>query len=73
MAPTAIWTLAEEAALLDFLVENKAEAGDGGNFKQATFQRAVESIKPLFKRGAAKTVKSCQNKWAAVSFFRYLL
>ncbi|KJA25659.1 hypothetical protein HYPSUDRAFT_134332 [Hypholoma sublateritium FD-334 SS-4] len=64
MAPTAIWTLAEEATLLDFLVENKAEAGDGGNFKQVMFQQAIESIKPLFKCRASKTMKSCQNKWA---------
>ena len=34
----AVWTSCEEAALVDFLVENKAEAGDGGNFKNATFQ-----------------------------------
>jgi len=68
MAPSAIWTLAEETALVDFLVDNKAEAGDGGNFKKATFQRAMTSIAHLHERGAPKTVKSCQNKWASVSF-----
>jgi len=72
----AIWTPREEAALVDFLVENKAEAGDGGNFKNVTFQRAALSIAPLHERGALKTVKSCQNKYAAVSllisFLSYL-
>jgi len=71
MAPSAIWTAAEETSLLDFLVDNKAEAGDGGNFNKTTFQRAVTSIAPLLERGAAKTVKSCQNKWASVSFSLY--
>jgi hypothetical protein len=47
MAPSAIWTPAEETALVDFLVDNKAEAGDGGNFKKATFQRAANNIAPL--------------------------
>lgn len=67
MAPSAIWTVAEETAFVDFLIDNKAEAGDGGNFKNATFQRAATVIAPLCERGAAKTVKSCQNKWASVS------
>ena len=69
MAPSAIWTPAEEAALVDFLVDNKAEAGDGGNFKKATFQRAVNSIAPLCECGTVKTVKSIQNKWATASCF----
>jgi len=69
MAPSAIWTPAEETALVDFLVDNKAEAGDGGNFKKATFQRAANNVAPLRECGAAKTVKSCQNKWASVILF----
>jgi hypothetical protein len=51
--------------LVDFLVDNKAEAGDGGNFKKATFQRATTSIAPLHERGPVKTVKGCQNKWSS--------
>ena len=73
MAPSAIWTPAEEAALVDFLVDNKAEAGDGGNFKKATFQRAANKIAPLRECGAAKTVKSIQNKWATVCFYHTYL
>jgi hypothetical protein len=70
---SAVWTPREETALVDFLVENKAEAGDGGNFKNVTFQRAVLSLAPLHERGAPKTVKSCQNKYATVSFFNLIL
>jgi hypothetical protein len=68
MLPSAVWTPAEEIVLLDFLVDNKAEAGNGGNFRKTTFQRASESISHLCQRGAVKNVKSCQNKWAMVSF-----
>ena len=64
MAPSAIWTPAKEAMLVDFLVDNKAEADDGGKFKKATFQRAANSIAPLCECGTAKTVKSVQKKWA---------
>jgi hypothetical protein len=39
---------AEEAALLDFLVEHQAEAGDGGNFKKAMFERASAAIAHLY-------------------------
>jgi hypothetical protein len=67
MAPSATWTTVEETKLVDFFVANKAEAGDGGNFKKATFQFALAVITPFHDHGAAKTVKSCQNKWAMVS------
>ena len=69
MAPSAIWTPVEETALVDFLVDNKAEAGDGGNFKKATFQRAANSIAPLCECGTAKTINNIQNKWTTASHF----
>ncbi|KJA13258.1 hypothetical protein HYPSUDRAFT_121820, partial [Hypholoma sublateritium FD-334 SS-4] len=48
-----------------FLLSHKAEAGDGCNFKAATFQKAARDIAPLLVRGAAKTAKSCGNKYCA--------
>ncbi|PPQ97013.1 hypothetical protein CVT26_006439 [Gymnopilus dilepis] len=59
----ASWTSAEESAFVDFLFEHRAEAGDGGNFKATTFQKALTHIAPFFKRGAAKSVKNLRNKW----------
>lgn len=67
MAPHALWTSAEEMAFVVFLHENKSEAGDGGNFKKPTLQRASQHIAPLCTNGHVKDFKSCQNKWAAVS------
>lgn len=67
MPAGAIWTVREETAFIDFLVDNRAEAGDGGNFKTPTYQRAVAHISQLHERGAVKTVKTCRNKWTTVS------
>jgi len=67
MAPPSHWTPAEEKALVDFLHENRSEAGDGGNFKKATFQRAAQHVAPHCTNERAKDIKSCQNKWAGVS------
>ncbi|KAF8155441.1 hypothetical protein B0H34DRAFT_798629 [Crassisporium funariophilum] len=65
MPAGAVWTSAKETAYVDFLVDHVAEAGNGGNFKMAMFQRAVSHLAPLIERGAVKTVKTCQNKWTA--------
>ncbi|EDR11712.1 uncharacterized protein LACBIDRAFT_314239 [Laccaria bicolor S238N-H82] len=66
MAPSAIWTPAEEEAFVEFLLDNLADAGDGSNFKKAMFQKALSHIAPLLQSRAVKGVKSCQNKWAAL-------
>lgn len=67
MPAGAVWTSAEETAFVDYLVDHKAEAGDGGNFKTTTYQRVISHIAPLHESGAIKTVKACRNKWTAVS------
>jgi hypothetical protein len=60
------WISAEEVALVAFLHDNRAEAGDGGSFKKSTFQRAAQYIASFRGNGQAKDVKSCQNKWTAL-------
>jgi hypothetical protein len=64
--PASVWTAAEEIALLDYLNEHLAEAGDGANFKKATFTQAAIHIAPLLKHGPEKDFKACQNKWSAL-------
>lgn len=54
MAPSAYWTADEELAFVDFLVAHKAEAGDGANFKAATFQKAAQHLAPLLERGQSR-------------------
>jgi hypothetical protein len=67
------WMLADEKSLVDFLHENKSEAGDGGSFKKATFQHAAQHIASAGAGGRVKDTKSCQNKWTAVSASSSLL
>ncbi|KAF5315011.1 hypothetical protein D9619_007458 [Psilocybe cf. subviscida] len=68
-AQKAHWTPKEEQALLEFLVEHKSEARDGGNFKQATFCQAALHLAPLHVCSAQKAGKNCANKY---SYFRQL-
>ena len=72
MSPPSHWTPAEEKALVDFLYKNRSEADDGGNFKKASFQRAIQHIAPHCTNDRPKDIKSCQNKWATVSTWSLL-
>jgi hypothetical protein len=63
----ANWNDAETLALVDFLWEHRAEAGDGRTFKDTTFNAAAEHIAKDWSTGATKTAKRCKTKWAAVS------
>ena len=67
--PHAFWTPDDEDQLVNFLLDHRASAGDGGNFKEATFQALSPILAPLVMRGGPKTVHACQNKWNAVRFF----
>jgi hypothetical protein len=63
----ADWNANETAALVDYLYEHKSEAGDGGSFKNQTFNAAVQAISGFRTAGPPKTAKMCKTKWAAVS------
>lgn len=62
-----IWTRPDGKSLLVYLVDNVAEAGDGGNFKAKTFRGAAAVVEKLRTKGGPKTGKACANKYAAVS------
>jgi hypothetical protein len=61
----ASWKDQETSALVDFLLTNKAEAGDNGNFKDSTFTKAAVHINNLHL-GVPKTSKQCHSKWTSV-------
>jgi hypothetical protein len=65
----ARWSDSEVNALLDYLHEHKAEAGDGGNFKANTFNGAAARIKQHLSQGPTKTSKMCKGKWISVCQF----
>lgn len=61
------WYQDEELALLDFLIENQAEAGDGMLFRANTLAAAAASIAGLWKKGGVKTKDAVRTKYASVS------
>ena len=63
----ATWNDAETLALVNFLWEHRAEAGDGGSFKDTMFNAAANYIAKDWTSGAVKTSKRCKTKWAGVS------
>jgi hypothetical protein len=62
----ANWSDEEVTTLVNYLYENRAAAGDGGNFKQTIFNAVAVEIAPLLKQGAKKTGVMCKTKWASV-------
>ncbi|KAF8873649.1 hypothetical protein CPB84DRAFT_1967138 [Gymnopilus junonius] len=58
------WTLADEKAFIDFLIQHASAAGDGANFKMVTFTAATAVVNEKRSAGAPKTGKACQNKWS---------
>ena len=62
----AHWPTSNKATLIDFLVEHKAEVGDGFSFKDATWQAAAVHMAAYTVRGNPKTDCVCKNKWAQV-------
>ncbi|KAI5990594.1 hypothetical protein EDD15DRAFT_2127353, partial [Pisolithus albus] len=68
------WIPEEEAALVNFLHQHRAEALDGmGNFKLQTYNQLAAAIAPFRKPGTpAKTTLQCKNKWKAVRRLRHV-
>jgi hypothetical protein len=61
------WSVEEETALLTFLIQHKAEAGDGCQFKATVWRgAAAELSKRPHNKGGLKTDKVCKNKWTKV-------
>ena len=64
--PRTTWTTGDEGALLSFLQMRQAEAGDGINFKAATWTAAVAHLATLTGVSGIKTPASIKNKWGRV-------
>ena len=68
----AHWTADDELFFVTYLLEHKAEAGDGFNFKDATFDKvgklldARQESDGRNKKGGPKTTSVCRSKWSRV-------
>jgi hypothetical protein len=69
--PRCHWMDADKLALINFLLDHKAEAGDGGSFKPWN-AAAVEMLKHTTKGGMKVAVK-CKAKYVAVCTMTVLL
>ncbi|KAF8209966.1 hypothetical protein K438DRAFT_1571813, partial [Mycena galopus ATCC 62051] len=53
----------DEKKLIEYLLEHRAEAGDGTKFKATTFQGAATHVNLTRIKGGPKTGKSCEQKY----------
>ena len=68
---TSHWTAEDESTLVAFLIEHKAEAGDGVNFKAATWKAVAIEMERHRTKGAVKSHLACKNKYACVRCFPF--
>lgn len=67
----AAWTESDTKRLVSELRQRKAQSGDGGNFKKATFEEVAAILEVQRTVGGPKTWKACSNKWGAVRISIY--
>jgi hypothetical protein len=64
--PRCHWTVDDELALINFLLDHKAEAGDGGSFKATTWNAAAVEMLKHTTRGGIKVATKCKAKYVSV-------
>jgi hypothetical protein len=55
------WSLPEEKAMINYLIKHRAEAGDGFHFKDTSWSKVAEPLRPLRTEGGVKTGKKCDH------------
>ena len=69
---TARWRDNEITAFLQYLLDHRAEGGDGATFKTSTFTAAAASIAHLHQTGGNKTAEKCRGKWNSVRYLDHV-
>jgi hypothetical protein len=64
--PRCHWTDSDELALINFLLDHKAEAGDGGSFKSNIWNAAAVEMLKHTTKGGIKVAAKCKAKYVAV-------
>ncbi|KIJ06178.1 hypothetical protein PAXINDRAFT_25329, partial [Paxillus involutus ATCC 200175] len=59
------WSDTDVTGLLDLAIKEKAQAGDGTNFKPQFWTNAAAALSDPSK-GIIKTSKQCKEKWSRV-------
>ena len=63
LATTQQWTDQEIETILQYLLTNKSEIGDAGNFKRKTYTAAAETVTT---EGRTRTYEQVKTKWQGV-------
>ena len=63
----AHWSEANEIALIDYIADNKAKAGDGTKFKPSFWTDAAKEMLAHTELGGPKTATRCSAKWDRLS------
>jgi hypothetical protein len=61
------WSLKDETTLINYLIENRSYAGDGGTFQDTIWSGIVPTLEAQRTEGGVKTAKKCKEKWGRVS------
>jgi hypothetical protein len=62
----AQWSEADEIALIEYIAEHKAEAGDAMKFKASFWSGAAKEMILHSALGGVKTSQGCSSKWDRV-------
>ena len=62
----AQWSKADEIALIEYITEHKAEAGDGTKFKPSFWTGTAKEMLSHCALGGVKTSQACSSKWDRV-------
>lgn len=65
------WTAKDEETMIEHLIEHKALAGDGLNYKDTVWTAVVAALELQREEGGIKTAKKCREKWAQVSMITH--
>ncbi|KAF8589173.1 hypothetical protein K439DRAFT_1283377, partial [Ramaria rubella] len=61
------WVLKDDIALINFLINHKVEAGEGGNFKKSMWMAVAGVMVDWPSTRGLKTWEACRSRWIKVS------
>jgi hypothetical protein len=61
------WSVDDETAMINYLIDNRSCAGDGANFKDTIWSGVAAALESQRTEGGVKTAKKCKEKWQRVS------
>ena len=73
MVLNANWSDANEIALINYIADNKAKAGDGMKFKPSFWTEVAKEMLAHTELGGPKTGPRCAAKWDRVSAIHLVL